>query len=203
MIERIESNIISSNVFIVSHENNCIIIDAGVEPDVIEKAVGSKKVVGLFLTHGHYDHCYYIEKYQKLFNCKIYCAKEAEEYLQNSAYNYSEGKFKVEDFSNFVFLSENGKIKLDGFEIEYYHLGGHSKSDMCYFVDGDIFVGDVLIGRDMGRIDLYGGNKLNMKESLEYLLKKEYSVMHSGHGVDNEKLVQDKVIKLWTKFLGR
>ena len=55
----------------------------------------------------------------------------------------------------------------------------------------------------MGRIDLYGGSKLKMIESLEYLLNKNYTVMHSGHGVDNEKIAQDKVAKLWIKFLSR
>ena len=203
MIERIESKLISSNVFVVSHKDSCIIIDAGVEPEIIEKAVGNKKVVGIFLTHGHYDHCYYVESYKNLFGCEIYCSKEAKEYLQNPEYNYSEGQFKIDDFSGFVFLKQNGKIKLGDFEIEYQHLGGHSKSDMCYIVDDEIFVGDVLIGRDMGRIDLYGGSKLKMVESLEYLLNKNYTVMHSGHGTDNEKIAQDKVAKLWIKFLSR
>lgn len=203
MIDRLVSKIMESNVFVVSHNDSCIIIDSGVEPDVIKKAVGDKTVEAVFLTHGHYDHCFYALEYQKMFGCQIFCAQQAKEYLQNPDYNYSEGKLKITHFSNFVFLNSNGKIDLKDFNVEYHLLGGHSKSDMCYTVDGEIFVGDILIGRDMGRVDLYGGDKLKMKESLEILVEKNYSIMHSGHGKDNSKSVQDKVAKLWIKFLSR
>ena len=203
MTNRVVSKLIESNAFVVSHDDSCIIIDAGVEPEIIKQEVGDKKVEAIFLTHGHYDHCFYVLDYQKMFGCQIFCAQEAKEYLKNPDYNYSEGHFKIVDFSDFVFLNSKGKVNLKKFEVEYHLLGGHSKSDMCYTVDGEIFVGDILIGRDMGRADLYGGDKSKMKESLEFLVEKDYSVMHSGHGQDNPKSVQDKVAKLWIKFLSR
>ena len=203
MIERIESKLIDSNVFVITHENSCIIVDAGVDDKTIKAKVGGKKVEAIFLTHGHYDHCYYAEKYQKMFCCKIYASEKIKEYLINPDYNYSEGKLKITDFSNFVFLGDSGKVNLGSFEVKYKQLGGHSKSDMCYFVDENIFVGDLLIGRDMGRVDLYGGDKKMMKSSLEFFVNSDYVVMHSGHGQDNSKETQDRVAKLWIKFLSR
>lgn len=201
--ERIVSEIIESNVFVVSKGDSCIVFDAGAELDAVKAVVGKKKVEGIFLTHGHYDHSFYLESYINCFDCQIFCSEFAKEYLQNSDYNYSEGKFKISDFSNFKFLSGDGKVDLQSFCVEFKQLGGHSKSDMLYRVEDEIFVGDVLIGRDMGRIDLYGGDKEKMKESLQTLLKEQYTVMHSGHGKDNEKLAQDKVCNLWLKFLNR
>lgn len=203
MTEKLESSLISSNVFVVSHDDSCIIIDAGVDVDKLKNFIGTKKVLGIFLTHGHYDHCFYVLEYQKLFGCKIYASEQIKQYLENPDFNYSEGKLKIDDFSSFVFLKNEGAVDIESFSVEFHQLGGHSKSDMVFLVDGEIFVGDLLIGRDMGRIDLIGGNKLEMKRSLEYLVKTDYVVMHSGHGEDHEKKQQDAVAKLWIKFLSR
>lgn len=201
--QRIESKFIDSNVFVVSDGKNCVVIDAGSELSFVEKAVGNLKVLGVFLTHGHYDHSFYALSYAEKFGCKIYASKFAKEYLEDSAKNYSEGHFEVKDFSNFQFLGESGKVTLENFVVEYKQLGGHSKSDMMFKIQDEIFVGDVLIGRDLGRTDLFGGDKEEMKKSLKFLVDENYAVMHSGHGVDNTKQSQDKVAKLWLKFLSR
>lgn len=203
MTRRVVSNFIESNVFVVGDDKVCIIVDAAAEIEAVKNAVEGRKVLGVFLTHGHYDHALYSLLYAQTFGCKIYASKFIEEYLRNPDWNYSEGKFLIDNFSDFVFLGKAGKVKLDGMEVEYKQLGGHSKSDMMYQVGYEIFVGDVLIGRDMGRIDLYGGSKEEMKKSLKVLAESQYSIMHSGHGSDNNKQTQDKVAKLWIKFLER
>ncbi len=203
MFERIESDLISSNVFVASDGDFCFIVDAGAKVEEVEKTIAGRKVEAVLLTHGHYDHCARVLDYVKKFGCKVYASESIKEYLQNGDYNYSEGKFVLNDFSQFVFFSGNGEINLPHFKIKYFALGGHSKSDVMYDWQGDIFVGDVLIGRDMGRIDLYGGNKVEMMKSLGFLVDYDYVMMHSGHGKDNDKKTQDKVASLWLRFLDR
>ena len=204
MVTRVVSDLIDSNVFVVGDEKECVIVDSGAKVDEFSTAVGERKVMGVLLTHGHYDHSYRVLNYVQKFGCKVYGSVLLKEYLQNADYNYSEGQFAVKDFSAFEFLGgASGTFQLGSIEIEYTQLGGHSKSDMCYKIGDDIFVGDVLIGRDMGRIDLYGGDKNEMKKSLQFLQDENYVTMHSGHGADNTKATQDKVCALWTRFLSR
>ena len=203
MTERVVSKYIKSNVFVVGNERVCVIVDAAAELDDVKNAVGKRRVLGVFLTHGHYDHCLFANVYAKCFSCKVYASEKIKAYLQNPDYNYSDGKFKIEDFSAFEFLSGEGEVDLKEMKVRFHQLGGHSKSDMCFFVGDEIFVGDVLLGRDMGRTDLYGGDKEEMKKSLQYLLDVNYSIMHAGHGADNDKPIQDKVAKLWLRFLNR
>ncbi len=204
MIERVVSDLISSNVFVVSEGDFCFIVDAGAKVEEVAKVVAGRKVEGILLTHGHYDHCARVLDYVKRFGAKVYASEKIEEYLRDGQYNYSEGKFSISDFSAFEYLKgDEGVLELPHFEIEYKQLGGHSKSDVMFDFKGDLFVGDVLIGRDMGRIDLYGGSKEEMCKSLEVLRKHEYITMHSGHGDDNDKVTQDKVAFLWLRFINR
>lgn len=203
MIEKVVSEFISSNVFVVFDGDYCFIVDAGAKKEEVEKVIAGKKVEGILLTHGHYDHCLRVLEYAKSFGAKVYASEFIKEYLGDGEKNYSEGKFSIQDFSNFNFLSGEGKLKLPHFEIAFKQLGGHSKSDMLYCHGDDIFVGDVVIGRDMGRIDLYGSDKDEMEKSLAYLKALNYLTMHSGHGEDNDKKTQDKVVSLWLRFLTR
>lgn len=48
MIERIVSSIIDSNVFVVSNENACVVIDAGVCLEDLKGIVDGKNVEGIF-----------------------------------------------------------------------------------------------------------------------------------------------------------
>ena len=203
MTQTVVGDFLESNVFVVGDKKSCVIVDAGARTEDVAKVVGQRKVCAILLTHGHYDHAFYVLDYAKKFGAKVYASEFAKEYLENADHNCSDGKFVVNDFSQFVFLNDVGELDFDGIHVEYKQLGGHSKSDMMFKIDEEIFVGDVLIGRDMGRIDLYGGDKKKMAESLKTLKEENYTVMHSGHGKDNEKIVQDKVAALWIKFLSR
>lgn len=203
MIKRIESDLICSNVFVVGEGDFCFVVDAGASVEEVQKVVGSRKVEGILLTHGHYDHCARVLDYVKCFGAKVYASRHIKDYLENGNHNYSEGLFSISDFSAFEFLEEDGVLKLPHFEIAFKQLGGHSKSDMMFAFSGDLFVGDVLIGRDMGRIDLYGSSKQDMMKSLAFLQTQQYVTMHCGHGEDHDKRTQDKVASLWLKFLDR
>ena len=119
MTEKIVSDIIDSNVFVVEKNGKFLIFDAGAKTDDVKNAVESimkkigqphqkPKVLGVFLTHGHYDHCFFAQDYAKTFGCKIYASRFAKEYLQNPDWNYSEGKFWIEDFwADFAWRFQN------------------------------------------------------------------------------------------------
>lgn len=47
---------LETNCYIVSIDNECLIIDPGDEFSKIKEAVGDKKVVGCLVTHFHQDH---------------------------------------------------------------------------------------------------------------------------------------------------
>ncbi|MDE5888767.1 MAG: MBL fold metallo-hydrolase [Bacilli bacterium] len=53
---------LETNCYIVSIDNECIIIDPGDEFKKIKEAVGDKKVVGCLVTHFHQDHIEALEE---------------------------------------------------------------------------------------------------------------------------------------------
>ena len=68
---RLVSYFYESNVFILEKNNEVLIVDCGIPASEIKKHIGNKKVVGVLLTHGHFDHAYYVEEYANTFDTKI------------------------------------------------------------------------------------------------------------------------------------
>ena len=59
---------INANTYLVSNDNFCIIIDPANNIKTLNKFIDNKKVLGIFITHGHYDHFKQIEELLKKFD---------------------------------------------------------------------------------------------------------------------------------------
>lgn len=118
---------IGKNMYCVVHEDEIIIIDAGVMfpedellgidyviPDFSYLKNNSDKIKGLFITHGHEDHIGGIPfLLQSLGIPKIYAPKQAAELI----------KLKLEDkniaFKNMEIYNENTVVKFDKISVEF------------------------------------------------------------------------------------
>ena len=60
---------------------------------------------------------------------------------------------------------------------------GHTEGSVCFFVGDNIYTGDTLFDRSIGRTDLIGGSQAILEESLRKLiaLEGDYNI-YPGHG---------------------
>lgn len=202
-ITRLISYCIDSNVFIIKNGEHCLIVDCAVGLDKVKEAIGSAKVDGILLTHGHYDHSIFCDDYAKAFNAKIYANENIKQTLSNSEANYSEGQFEMQDFSNFVFIKDDCKLKISEFDVECFSSPGHSKCSECYLIDDNLFAGDVLFENGIGRTDLIGSDKQEMFNTLCKLEKIGFKNVFSGHGGQSDDIIQSKNIAIFKRFLSR
>ena len=62
---------LETNCYILTIDNECIIIDPGDDFDKIKKTIENKNVVGVLLTHFHPDHIGALEEVISLYDLKI------------------------------------------------------------------------------------------------------------------------------------
>lgn len=201
-IQRIVSQHLDSNTYISSLGDECLIVDAGAEIEDVARLVDGKKVVGILLTHGHFDHAFNIIAYAKRFCCNIYASKLAKVNLADAQKNYGDN-FSITDFSQFVWVDGDGEFSLGNFLIKSYSLPGHSKCCTGYLIDDVLFAGDVLFAKGIGRIDLHDSSRTDMLQSLKKLATISFSVVASGHGEMSTAASQKRNITTFTKFLSR
>ncbi len=202
-IRQFVTQIYSSNITIVEKNNHILIIDSGLEPEKLKTIVGNKKVDGILLTHGHYDHCAYCNEYAEMFNTKIYASKHIKETMSDKVALYSEQDITFTNFERFIFIDEDCKIKIGEFEVECYLCQGHSKCSECYIIDKTLFSGDVLFKKSFGRYDLKGSNKEELLESINKIEKLDFDDVYCGHGEKSNKDEQLNNFVIYKRFLTR
>ncbi len=202
-IERLVSKLLESNVYLVEKDDNVIIVDCGCEVESVVEAVRGKKVVGILLTHGHYDHSKYCNEYAEKFGVKIYANSKIAETLTDKIAIYSEDGNIISDLSNFIFIEDDCKLTIENFVVECFSCGGHCKCCECYIIEGNLFAGDVLFERSIGRTDLKGSDKNEMYDSLCKLENLNFDHTYSGHGESTDSVQQKKNIAVYKRFLTR
>lgn len=144
---------LQTNCYIVENDKECLIIDPGDEADKIISNV-DKNVLGILLTHTHFDHVGALDDIANKYNVKIYDKN-----------NLREGKCTIGNFS---------------FLVNYNF--GHTMDSISFIFDDIMFSGDFVFKGCIGRCDL-GGDFLIMQESIKKFLKSDINYqIYPGHG---------------------
>ena len=191
-----------SNTFVVKKDGCCLIVDSGANFDEVKLAVGDCKVVGVFLTHGHFDHALNALNYANAFGCKVFASDKIIEIISSPKKNYGE-TFYVDSFEKFDFLQGDIKLCVDCFNIEVLATPGHTPCSVCYLIDGQLFAGDTVFDGGIGRVDLIGSSKNDMVKSLQKLQTVKFEHCHSGHGQSSNYDRQERNLKAFLRYLTR
>ena len=153
-IEKVIVGSLKTNCYILSIDNKCLVIDPGDEYNRIKEVIGNKKVVGVIVTHYHFDH--------------IGALNNFEENLILDKNNLEERKYNIDSFN---------------FEV-IYTPGHKEDSISIYFKKENImFTGDFIFKSAIGRTDLPGGDYNEMLNSLIKIKKYDKNIkIYSGHG---------------------
>lgn len=155
MIKKIVVGPLEENCYLIENDTECLIIDPGAESDKIIKNI-TKKVVGILITHYHFDHIGALSELKEKYNVKVY------------------------DHSN---LNE-GDNNISTFKFKLINTNGHTMDSVSYLFGNDLFVGDFIFKGSIGRCDL-GGDIDIMRKSIEKIKKYDPNIkIHPGHYED-------------------
>ena len=181
------SNYVDSNCYVVYNEKYAFLIDPSVPYEVIKKDL-KVDLIAIIITHGHFDHFMELNSYLNISNIKIYLHEEAIKKLENASLNYSKEflrPFEIKCDDRFIKVKDQIKEDL---EVNFIETFGHSNCSLTILIDNLLFTGDFLFKGSIGRCDLYSGNNVMMKLSLEkikkYPLLSKYDdyYIYPGHG---------------------
>ena len=143
------------NCYLLEKDGKYLLIDPGEELDKILKFIDGKDIIGILVTHHHFDHV------------------DSLNYLCNQ-FGYS-----VYEYGNLV----EGKKKIGPFLMEIIFTPGHSYGSVCINIDGNLFTGDTIMpykpyfnGRDSNQDDW----ELSIMKIKEAYYKE--TAVYPGHG---------------------
>jgi glyoxylase-like metal-dependent hydrolase (beta-lactamase superfamily II) len=194
MIELIETGgVAATNCVLIADESarQAVLFDAPdhtTEPLLAEAARRGWQVVGLWLTHGHFDH--FADH-----------AVVKQRFPQAKVLIHELDGFKVEhpDLQVRMFqlpfdippcrpdgrLTDGQPLKLGSMDVTVLHTPGHSSGHVAYYFPKDhlLIGGDLIIGGSIGRTDLPDSNMADMEASLRKVLRlPDQTRLLGGHG---------------------
>ena len=153
LIKKVIVGNLSTNCYILENNNECLIIDPGSEANKIKNEI-NKHVVGILLTHSHFDHVGALDELVKYYNANVY------------------------DYSNL----KEGHNTINSFDFIVQFNLGHTLDSISFIFDNIMFSGDFIFNNGIGRCDL-GGDFLLMKKSIKKLLDNNVNYkIYPGHG---------------------
>lgn len=184
----VEGPIDANNYLVTDVESKeAVLIDCS---DFNEEFVNAIKQSGvklkyILLTHGHFDHILGVSSFEKEFNVDTYMAKEDEEQVQAAPgmIQYFTGVRPPEFAKISHFVKDGDEFFIGKTKIKAISTPGHTQGGMCYLIDNDLFSGDTLFFRSVGRTDFPGGDFDKIKHSVKDVLFKlpDDVVVHPGH----------------------
>ena len=147
---------LDENCYVLVNNGNCLVVDPGDDFPKIKEACGDNKVLGVLITHSHFDHIGALRNFLTKRSIKIFKRSNLEEK------EYSVGDFKF----------------------KCIHTPGHSRDSVTFYFEEDkaMFIGDFIFKDSIGRTDLPGGNMIEMEQSIEKI--KNYNddvILYPGH----------------------
>ena len=157
---------LGENCYLLEKNGCYLLVDPGEDLDRILKFISHKNILGILVTHCHFDHVASLKYLVSHFSYPVYCYDNLEE----------------------------GAKKIGPFNMEVIFTPGHTKDSVSYyFRDEKIMItGDFLFCGTVGRCDLEGGSFNEMMKSIHKISKYDDDiVIYSGHGrkttLGNEK----------------
>ncbi len=155
-IIKLVTGLLDENCYILKDNGNCLIVDPGDDYQDIKEKMGDDKLLGILITHSHFDHIGALRNFLVKRSIKIFKKSNLEE----KEYTIGDFKFKC------------------------IYTPGHSKDSVTFYFKEDkcMFVGDFIFKESIGRCDLPTGSLQEMNNSIEKLLKLDDDItLYTGH----------------------
>ena len=158
-IIKVVTGALDENCYVLVKGDNCLVIDPGDDFHKIKEVINGRKVLGVLITHSHFDHIGALRNFLTKRSIKIFKRSNLEEK------DYTIGDFKF----------------------SCIHTPGHSRDSVTFYFPEDevMFVGDFIFKESIGRVDLPGGNNNEMNTSIaKILMYDDEIILYPGHNED-------------------
>lgn len=155
-VKTVVTGYLDENCYLIIQNGSCLVVDPGDDYNKIREEIGDNKVLGVLITHSHFDHIGALRNFLTKRSIKIFKRSNLEE----------------KDYT------------IGDFHFRCIYTPGHSKDSVTYYFEDEniMFIGDFIFRESIGRTDLPGGSDTEMKESIEKILQyPDSTVLYPGH----------------------
>lgn len=176
-VVQIKNTYFNSNTYIlsISDSQEVWLVDCGDIEPILDWMGRNRKtnVIGVFLTHSHFDHIYGLNNLSEKFpHIYVYIANQvgfdALYDIRQNGSRYADIPFVLADNVKVCLLQnvEESIVIWRDIEGRYYSVKGHSQDSVCFEFANYLFTGDSFIPNIRTVSKLKGGNREEAKQTI-------------------------------------
>ncbi len=135
-------------------------------------------------THCHIDHILGVNYVVNKYNTRYFYHADDHYLIKNAEYQAQILGFTYHAVPDFEPLPE--RLKVGELSVEVFHIPGHSCGGVAFYIPQDqaVITGDSLFARNIGRVDLPGGDYKTLVNAIKkhLLILPQDTVVLPGHG---------------------
>jgi glyoxylase-like metal-dependent hydrolase (beta-lactamase superfamily II) len=161
------------NSYLLTNEHNCIVIDPGLNDNVIDNFIIKNQLtlVGIILTHAHYDHIGNSFALAQKYTVRVYLQQDDKTTIEK--YHFA-NELNMTPNINYDLIQyfKGNTLTINQFTFNVLLTKGHTPGGVVLKYHHYVFSGDTVFYDSIGRTDLSLGNMKEMQQSLKMF--KEY-----------------------------
>ena len=171
---------LQTNTYLLQIDNDVLLVDPASKAEKLIDILGERNLIGILLTHGHFDHIKAVDGLYDKYHCPVYIHKDDESMARDKS---SGSMFGLVSYISCPTIHiKEGINKIGPFEFEVIYTPGHSEGSVIYVFDDCIFTGDTLFKGSIGRTDLKGGSFSTIRQSLQIFKSFDNNyIIYPGH----------------------
>lgn len=188
-IERLVLGPLETNCFIVSATGDArvLVVDPAGDADRLLGAIAGREVVGVVLTHCHFDHLGAAAEVLRATRAPLLVHESDADYITDSAgtggllWGFDTVAPRPD-----ILLREDDAVCVGLVRFQVISTPGHTPGSICLLGDGHLFAGDTLFAGSVGRTDFPRGDAKALRAAIRDKLAPlpDETRVHPGHGPD-------------------
>ena len=190
MVSRVVNEYLPSNTYVcaTSVRGECIVVDPGLDTEAVLAKIEARglRPVGVFCTHGHFDHIGSAHDVSERYGTRIYLHRDDRRIARSANFLLMACKIdrRIVVPTQVTEAFDGMPVRIGADVLTFHHTPGHTPGSCMIEFRGALFSGDTIYRDGVGLVDFPGEDERMLRESIARVWDSfdDDLTLYPGHG---------------------